>query len=910
MQTFISDTLDDLLKKQQSFENTVFILPSQRASVFVKQELQQKMSAGFLPDVINIETFIERISGIHRIDTVQLLFHFYTIYKTLESEPENFDSFSSWAFTVLQDFNDVDQHLINSKDIFSYLKDIQRLKEWSVDVPIEQTSLMKNHFSFMEKLNEYYIKFYTYLLKRNSGYQGLMYREATKKIKEFCVSNHHKNFVIMGFNALNKAEEYLFKELLSNGNAEIYWDIDQSFLNSNHQAGLFIRKYKSEWRYYESNELKTVTNHFIQHKNIQIIGASKNSTQIKHVGELIDQLPNLNNTALVLADETVLPIALNSLPPKVDAINITMGYPLKDIPITSLFISIFQLFITQEKLQKGTASLFYHKDLIRFFRHPSIYKLLQTEKGNSFDSIALKIAQDNDSFISYRQLESFLKPIESTIKNCLLAIFKPYESSLDFINRIIALINLLKENTNALEKEYLFRFYTAFTQLHNLQNEFNYLQNLKTLHQFFNQIITLESLSFQGEPLQGLQLMGMLETRMLDFENIIITSLNEGILPAGSLQTSFIPFDVKIEFGLPTYKEKDAIFSYHFFRLTQRAKNIFLLYNTENDMYGGGEKSRFISQLLHDKDAISELQISPKVLTEKAVTKEIRKTENILIKLKELAEKGISPSALTNYLYNPFEFYKQKILGVYEYSKVEETVAYNTMGTIVHDTLEALYKPFEGCFITLNDLEKMKLKIDDLVRFYFKKHFNNTDLLTGRNRLIFEVSKRFVERFISEEKKLINKGETLKIIATEKKLEALISIDGFDFTFKLKGIVDRIDELNGVTRIIDYKTGLVTINELKLNDFSLIKESYKYSKAIQVLLYAFLHQQNNESSTPIEAGIISFKNLKSGFIKMNFAEKRGQNDHSITQEKIDDFMSSIKELIKEIYNPEITFVEK
>ncbi|MBL4905574.1 MAG: PD-(D/E)XK nuclease family protein, partial [Flavobacteriaceae bacterium] len=872
MHSFISDTLNDVLKTHKSFENTVFILPSQRAGVFVNQAIQHKITAGFLPEIIPIETFTEAVSGIHKIDTVQLLFHFYTTYKNKEENPETFDSFSSWAHTVLQDFNEVDQHLVDPNDLFTYLKDIQRLKEWSIKNPIEETELMKNHFSFMKKLGSYYTSLYSYLVQKKIGYQGLMYREAAKNIHNYCQQNIHKNYVFMGFNALNKAEEVLFQKMLANGNATIYWDIDQSFLTNNHQAGTFIRKYQSEWTYYQTNELKLVSNHFSEQKNLEVIGASKNVTQIKHVSEILDKLPNYNNTAFVLADESLLPIALNSLPKKVQAVNITMGYPLKDIPTTALFSAIFQLFLTQEKLHKTGTQEFYYKDVNRFFKQPAIYRLLFLEDKNVYEAIATNIAKENSTFISFSQLKEFLTPLNVEVRNVLLTIFKPFENTSGFIDRISTLIELLKEDANALEKEYLFRFYTAFTQLQNLQSEFNYLENLKILHQFFKQLITLESMSFQGEPLQGLQLMGMLETRVLDFENVIISSVNEGVLPAGNSQSSFIPFDVKIAFDLPTYKEKDAIFSYHFFRLMQRAKNIFLLYNTENDMYGGGEKSRFIAQLLLSKEGVTELNIRPKIITEKKELKEIEKSKAVLIKLKALAEKGISPSALTNYLHNPFDFYKQKVLGIYEYKEVEETVASNTMGTIVHDTLEALYKPFEGSFITIEDLVEMEKKSVSLVDTYFKKHFNNDAFYTGKNRLIFEVSNRFVLRFITEEKKLLQAGNKLKIIATEKELETVIHVNALDFPIKIKGIVDRIDELNGVTRIIDYKTGLVQASELKITDFSALKESYKHSKAIQVMLYAFLHVENNQTTAPVEAGIISFKNLKSGVLHINFSE--------------------------------------
>ncbi len=911
MQSFISETLDSILKTTKSFENVVFILPSQRAKVFLKQTLKDKISVGFLPESLNIEQFVQQVSGIEKADSIQLLFHFYTIYKNLEKDPDSFDTFSSWAFTVLQDFNEIDQHLVDTKEIFVYIRDIERLKKWSVSGTFTETEFMKDHYSFLEKLNNFYPPLYQFLLEKKIGYQGLMYREACSNIEGYIEENVHKKFFFIGFNALNKAEEFLFQKVLETNNSDIYWDLDEVFFNTNHQAGTFIRKYKKEWKYYEKNPLKTLSNSFSGPKNIQIIGASKNTTQIKYAGEILENFTDFKNTALILADETLLPITLNSLPKNINAINITMGYPLKDIPTTSLLFSIFQLFVSQEKLQKTIVNEFYHKDVVRFLKHQSVYKLLSDENSALVDNFTEEIGKENLIFISKAQIESILIDTIASVKSGISAIFNSYTTINEFLDRILNLIALLKEDVTTLEKEYLFRFYTAFTQLKTLQTEYEYFTDLKTLSLFFKQLISSETLSFQGEPLRGLQLMGMLETRVLDFENIILTSTNEGILPASSQQNSFIPFDVKIEFGLPTFKEKDAIFSYHFFRLLQRAKNVFILYNTEHDDFGSGEKSRFVTQLEMMRDDIIYKNISPKVIPSKTALKEIPKNEVTFERLKELAKKGISPSALTNYLYNPVSFYKQKILKIKEFDDVEETVAFNTLGTVVHEALDELYTPFVGRFLSEENVSKMEKEANNLVIKHFKIQFKNGDISTGKNRLIYEVANRFVSNFLLKEKELLkDKKNKLKIIATEENLSAEITIEGIDFPVKLHGQVDRVDELNGVLRIIDYKTGMVSSTNLRVPEFENLRDE-KHLKAIQVLLYAYLFtkSKNYNFNQPLEAGIYSFKNLNSGFLPIDFALPRKKPETNITEEKLEEFITELKIYIKEIYNPEIDFIE-
>lgn len=908
MRTFITDTIEDILKTTETFNDVVLILPSQRAGVYVKQALKESVKTGFLPEIITIEGFLERVSHLKKADSIQLLFDFYTIYKSVEKDPLTFDYFSSWAFTVLQDFSEIDQYLIDTNDLFLYLKDIQRLKKWSVKGEFKETELVKDHYVFLEKLHLFYPKLYAYLIERKSGYQGLIYREATKKIDSYLETNSVKKHIFIGFNALNKAEEYLIQKVLETQNADIYWDIDNRFLNSNHQAGSFIRKYIREWNYYQKNALKSIGNFFDLKKNITVISAPKNITQIKHAGEILDNLSNYNNTAFVLGDESLLPVALTSLPKKVRDINITMGYPLKNIPTVQLINAIFQLFLSQERLQKKEAHAFFYKDVLSVFKNATLTSYLHSEQNFS-KALNRFIIERNASFLSEAQVLSIIEKDDIAKITVVQNILSSVKEVIDFLNKVLTLIHTLKDHVSAMEKEYLYRFHQAFTQLKNLQKEHQYFKELKTLFQFFKQLIASENLFFQGEPLKGLQLMGVLETRVLDFENVIITSVNEGNLPDNSNTNSFIPFDVKIHFGIPTYKEKDAIFSYHFFRLLQRAKNIFLLYNTENDSYGNGEKSRFLMQLELMKEDIVYKTISAKVKTEKRALVEIKKDAKVLEQLKILAQKGVSPSVLTNYLYNPIAFYKQKVLHLKEVQEIEETVAANTLGTVIHDTLDELYTPFVGHFIHPNDIKSMQEKTRALVAKYFKKYFKSGDLTTGKNRLIFEVAIRFIERFLKKELFVVQHN-SLKILATEEQLSTQLNIEGFDFPVNIKGIVDRVDELNGVVRVIDYKTGVVKPSGLNLGKVEDI-EDYKYNKSIQVLLYTYLYVKNTHFSfdKTITAGIFSFKNLKSGLLEVNFSEKRGGKDPEITPERLDFFMKKIEKLIAKIYDPQYTFRE-
>jgi hypothetical protein len=906
MSSFISNVLQDVASKHKKWENITFILPSQRACVFLKQEVLKIITkASFLPRIISVEEYIQGIADIQLVDNTQLLFEFYSIYKenTSKENWESFDVFAQWATIALHDFNEVDSFLVNAKDFFKTLKDIKQLDSWFQNK--SPSNLAVQYLKFFESLYTYYEALYNRLLNHKFGYQGLIYREAINNLEYFIQNNSQNEFIFVGFNALNKAEEYIFQELLNNKIAKVYWDVNESILNPDNEAGMFLRKYKNEWSYYKSNPFLGMSSHFNSDRKIQIIGTPKNTTQVKYVGELLSKQIDFEKTALILADEKLVGPMLNSLPSKVKNINITMGYPLKDIQVANLFSTIFKLHLNQKKFNKESKLQFYYKDILNLLNDPYINRL----QGNLIQKLIGKIKKENRIFLSLENLKIDLPNDEIERLEDVFMLFDFSLNMNEIIKKCVSLLQKLKVTTEGIEKEYLFRFYRVFQQLFTLNSNYNHIGDLKTLILFYEQILNSEKLSFRGEPLRGLQLMGMLESRVLDFKTLILTSVNEGVLPKGKNEVSFIPFDVKKHYGLPTFQEKDAIYSYHFQRLIKRAKNVYLLYNTETDNVGSGEKSRFLTQLEISNLVDESLIVSPKVQPINFPEIRIEKTEVVMEKLRKEFSKGISPSALATYVYNPIAFYEQKILGIRDLNEVEETVALNTMGTIIHDVLDEMYKPHIGVFLREEDILAMIGIMKMLLLKYFKKHYKEGNIETGKNKLIFEVSKNYIHRFLKQELKLLQEGGKLKILATEEKLLADLYVDGVDFPIKIKGIVDRIDELDGIVRIIDYKTGKVDRRQLKVNEFGLVRKDFKYTKAMQVMLYSYLYTSKTLVKLgKLESGIISFKNLNAGFLKMNFSEKRVE-DNLISIERIQEFMEEIQLLIKEILNPETPFIE-
>ncbi len=916
MTTFIYDVLNDLQKNGEDLSNVTFVLPSKRAGLFLKNQLCIVLNETmFAPEILSIEEFVEELSQIKPISNIELLFEFYSCYTQL-TKKENldiFESFSKWAQILLQDFNEIDRYLIPQEKIFNYLSAIQDLNHWSlID---NKTDFVKKYLAFWNKLYTYYQYLTKHLLNKKVGYQGLVYREAANHLKAYIENNSNKRFIFLGFNALNTAEETIIQELLEHNLAKIYWDIDAVFMNNpKHDASLFTRQHLKNWKYFKTNPFNWIGENYDKQKNITTTGIPKNVGQAKYIGSLLKTLQKknstLNNTAIVLGDENLLLPVLNALPSTIPSLNVTMGFPLKSIPLASLFDALFQL-------HKIKSSAFYHQDVIAIISHQFIRPLLQID---NIDYAALIIETIDKNNLVYLSKERLIK-IAIKADFIINLLFSNWQNSLvlaleNCSKLIITIKSSLDENKNAnlLSLEYLFRFHKLFNELIRLNTEHEHINDIATLYSIYKELLNSETLDFQGEPLQGLQLMGMLESRVLDFETVIIASVNEGILPAGKSNNSFIPFDVKLENNLPTYKEKDAVYTYHFYKLLQRAKNVYIIYNTEADVLIGGEKSRFLTQLnLEGIHNIKNQIIAPQVPTIQRELNTIIKTSGVQQQIIKTASQGFSPSSLTNYIRNPIDFYYQKILKIKSHDDVEETVAANTLGTVVHNTLEDFYKPLLNTFLSVETIEKLKSKIEQTVTYHFKNEYKEGDITKGKNLIIFEIAKRYVLNFLNLEIKALKAGDEIKIVAIEADNDIAINIPELNHPVRLRGKVDRVDECNGTLRIIDYKTGSVLKNQVEITNWESITTDYKkYSKSFQVLSYAYMMQHSKNIKLPIEAGIISFKNLGSGFLKFTKKEDSRSKIKStlITQDTLDAFEKELKYLIIEICNKDINFTEK
>lgn len=916
MSNFLNKVAQSILSKHRTLKNVALVLPSRRAALFLKKELAAQLSKpDWAPYITTVDDFVLQSQSLKQAEQAELIFKLFESYQqTYPTKQENFADFNKWAHLLLADFNELDRYLINTAQLFSYLADVKRIERWNLK-PEEETPMLKQYLAFWENLHPLYLHFTQQLLQNKTVYQGLAYRQMVQHLPNIIAEAKitYEQFYFIGFNALNAAEEQLFLKFYEEGLAQFFWDVDAYYFNDEqHEAGRFLRKSKLVQKLKERNEFNWLENQLsTKAKNIGIYAAPGNHMQARAANALLSQIPDneWTQTAVVLADEQLLVPFLNNLNASVSHLNITMGLALKNSPLASFFQLLWEMLIGSESRNEiGGEVLFYHGQWDKLLSTPHLKKVAKNPAV--LDYVRDEIRQKKEVYLSLAKLQQAQLPSE------VYLLFEPLLKELHTpASAMAALANLCTQLKQHLETEQqfmqsLYGFFKIFSELKTLFSTYNYVEDFKTAHQFYRQLLQSETLDLYGEPLKGLQLMGMLETRTLSFKRLVITSVNENILPSGRSQNSLIPFDIKREFNLPTYLEKDSVYAYHFYRLLQAADDISILYNSQLDSFGSGEASRFIAQLEFElKQVNNNINITHQKL-QAAVhlnnqEHSIAKTEEVLNRLKQMAKKGFSPTSLSLYLTDPVRFYYQKVLGIKETKDLEEVIGFDTEGNVVHELLQELYENSDTKnYIDLNEATLQSL----LTKGFLEQKVGNKlkekgikEIHTGKNLLTREMLIGMLQNAIKAEIQHLHQKP--KLLFLEHDLTTEVP-NNLSIEVNLFGQADRIDTTEQEIRILDYKTGYVNKQKLKVFDGAQLLMP-EYAKAFQLCMYAYMYLKQNPPVTGVSSGIISLRNSKEWILPVKV------NNHTLlTRDFIPQFETVLNTLLEELFDSTLPFTSR
>ncbi|KAA9357355.1 PD-(D/E)XK nuclease family protein [Larkinella humicola] len=932
--SFLRQVAQHIFRNHQTRMDDVWVIvPTRRAVSTFQQHLSQQSDTPFLsPHVLAVDDFIMQSAGVLQIDPVSLLFELFEVFKEIDDTLE-FGRFLNWASILLTDFDRIDQYMISPSELFSYMTAAKALERWRLDLPDGrggaklETVGTQRYFKLFENLQTAYEALHERLLSKGWAYRGMAYRLLANQVEDLVRDNPaYEKLYFVGFNALSRSEEQIVKTLLKAQKAEMLWDTDAYYMQSKRQeAGKMLRNYKRDgwsgpWTW-EGNGLTETPKH------IQVIGVPNASMQAKVASQIYrqhaDSETDAGTTALILGDETLLLPVLYSMGGSVTDLNVTMGLSLQNSHLFTLVDALFEMQRTVAAFQKkdgsGTIYIpkFNHRHVVKVLNHPFIrqYELTGLKSSSGLPNRVVQkaintITTDNLVYLDEKQL---LAMGENSPLFQVLFRRWPDDKPLVVIHQFYALIEVLREvyteQQDAIETEYLYLFQNLLRQLETTleREQRNELVTIKSLKQFLYELIRQTSIPFESEGGSALQVMGMLETRALDFEHLIILSVNEGILPQSRKLNSLIPFDACVEVGLPTYQDQESVMSYHFYRLLQRARKVSLLYVTSADAYGTskGEKSRFIRQIEHELVPASGGNVTisyPTVRFGKAAdqklallpydTLEIPKSDAILAKLREdLMGKfssaknrvfgGMYPTSLNNFMSCSLKYYFSRVISMQEDDEVSDEMDAAEFGQWIHNTLEALDQEYRmvGAEVTTERVvEKLKLK--------YEEAFVNRVTESGMNRLLYKVAEDLMVRFNALQ--MERYGKNLEVLQTEEEWDTELEVETAigPLRIRIAGKIDRVERLRQpdgtvLIRVADYKTGKIEARDADVKTMELLLTDAQKDKARQLWLYQYLVYKKmlqnkglqfgsewiDGTNTRVVAGFYSFRNMEGGFME-------------------------------------------
>ena len=941
MESFLKLVAADLYKHTEgNLAHTAVVFPNKRAGLFFNEYLAQESDSPiWSPAYVSISELFRSLSPWEVGDPVKLVCELYKIFRRETQSTETLDDFYFWGEMLISDFDDADKNKVDTDKLFSNLQDLRNImddytfiddeqeeaiRQFFQNFSIERRTALKERFiSLWNVLGNIYKGFRESLASQNIAYEGMMYRHVIEHLDVDKLP--YEKYVFVGFNVLNKVEHTLFTQLKDAGKAVFYWDYDEFYMKENrqavtHEAGEFIRRNLRDFPSPLSGEL---FKNLSKPKEVHYIASSTENAQARYLPQWIRN--NLTTpekeTAVVLCNEALLQPVLHSLPAEVKHVNITMGFPLSQTPVYSFLIALLELHTHGFNFKSGRYTF---QSVVTLLKHPYTRQLtgqaelLEKEltRNNRFYPLPGELGKDEF-------LTRLFTPLSGNLNLCIRL-----SETLQQVAGIYQANTSGTEDTDAfnqLYRESLFKAYTTINRFRTLIEEDELTVQSETFRRLLVKVLSTTNIPFHGEPAIGMQVMGVLETRNLDFRHLVLLSVNEGQLPKSGGDSSFIPYNLRKAFGMTTIEHKIAVYAYYFYRLLQRAERITLMYNTSSDGLNRGEWSRFMLQFLIEwphpitrqfLEAGQSPQGTSSITVEK--TPDVMRQMQSLFDVRANPKAKFSPSALNYYLDCPLKFYYRYVAGLSAPDEVSAEIDSATFGSIFHYAAEHIYKDLttHGKVINKEALETLlrnEVKLQDYVDTAFKKLFfnvpqNEKPEYNGVQLINSAVIARYLKQLLQNDLRYA----PFTFIASEMEVDEPIDIQTPKGVIKSRigGIIDRMDSKDGTLRIVDYKTGGDADTPPHVESL-FIPDKKRSNYVFQTFLYAAIMCRKQPTMKIAPALLYIHRAATETYsLVIQMGEPRKP------KEAVEDFSKYEKEyrerlqgLLEEIFNPEKSFTQ-
>lgn len=929
MNTFLHYIAKDLTERYGTdLSHTAVVFPNKRAALFLNEELAR--CAGkpvWAPAYLTISDLFRKYSTLQVGDPIKLVVELYKSYTHVTGKDETLDRFYDWGRLLISDFDDVDKHMADAQKVFANIANIHELDDVSY-LSVEQKEILSQFFgsfsdehnsmlkemflSLWKKLGDIYQDFRQRILRQGIAYEGLLYREVVEKN---LIKKEYDRYIFVGFNMLHKVEQQLFLTLKAEGAADFYWDYDYFYTRVQegclpNEAGKYINQYLKLFGDSLSEKYrKDAYDNFRKKKDVTFIKAKTENIQARHVSEwLVEKQRFLDGkrTAIVMCDETLLQSIIHAVPTCVDNVNITSGFPLSQTPVAAFVTQLINLRVSGTREDGGFRISFVRK----VTEHPYAAFI-----SDCVGKVARHLHDDRILFPTQKDLVA---------DEATEFLFKSIEGNEDTLRWLLGIMRMIANgNDDTLYVESVFSMYTILNRLLDLVSEGELSVDPVTMQKLIGQLISSTTIPFHGEPAVGIQIMGLLETRNLDFDHLLILSCNEGNMPNGIRDSSFIPYSIRKAYGLTTVDNKVAIYSYYYHRLLEKAEDVTIMYNTSTENGSRGEMSRFMLQMMVESPhPIRRVTLHASLNTDEGDNREVDKDAGVMEKL--LSYSKLSPTALNRYLRCPLQFFYNNIAGIREPDDdIEEQLSSRAFGNIFHNASEEIYKNLQGTgrMVTESVISQLARKehIAEVVDRMFQREMFGDDerrwrkiQYNGMQLISREVIVRYISRLLEIDKKLA----PFNILALETDVCGKVKVvtpEG-EKTVCVGGRIDRLDMVTDretgkrTIRVIDYKTGGSDIS----SPVAQVEDIFDPAKAggkshtdyyLQSMLYALLVASDkglNPDGLPVSPALI--------FIQRSFSENYDPTIY-INKVKVADvkefagpYAACMESLLAEIYD--------